>query len=60
MFCREVHHSGLGEEGDSVPRLSGETGSTEEDPGQFSKAETSWLENKNKKVSKINQTFVRY
>lgn len=31
--CREVHHGGLGEEGDSVPRLGGQTSSTEEDPG---------------------------
>lgn len=31
--CRKVHHGGLGKEGDSVPRLRGETGSTEEDPG---------------------------
>lgn len=33
LFCREVHHGGLGKEGDSVPRLRGEKGSTEEDPG---------------------------
>lgn len=35
LFCREVHHRGLGEEGDSVSWLRGQTGSTEEDPGPF-------------------------
>lgn len=40
LFCREVHHSGLGQEGDSVPRLRGETGGTEEDPGRCPATET--------------------
>lgn len=34
IFYRKVHHSGLGKEGDSVPRFRGETGSTEEAPCQ--------------------------
>lgn len=33
MFRRKVHHGGLGEEGDSVPRLGGKAGGAEEDPG---------------------------
>lgn len=52
MFCREVHHSGLGKEGDSVPRLRGETGSTEEETGQRSATEM-YLQKQTKMYQKL-------
>lgn len=60
VLCREVHHGGLGKERDAVSRLRGETGSTEEAPGQCSTTEATKLQNKEKLVRllKMNEKLV--